>query len=59
VIEQEIAALEKEVEELKLKQSDPELTGVWEEVVKLYRQQESLERRIEELIVEWEQAAAQ
>lgn len=58
VIEQEIASLEEQVEELKLKQSDPELTGEWEEVVKLYRQQESLERQIEKLIAEWEQAAA-
>jgi ATP-binding cassette subfamily F protein 3 len=58
VIEREIAALEEAVEELKLKQSDPELSGTWEDVVKLYREQESLERRIDELIAEWEQAAA-
>jgi ATP-binding cassette subfamily F protein 3 len=58
VIEREIAALEEQVEELKLKQSDPELTGEWEQVVKLFRQQESLEQRIEALIVEWEQAAS-
>jgi ATP-binding cassette subfamily F protein 3 len=57
VIEQEIEAVEGELEELALRQSDPELRTRWEELLQVHREHERLQTRIDELIAEWEEAA--
>ena len=55
-IEREITTLERQVEELKLRQMDPELATRWEALVQLNHEQRALEVRIDALISEWEDA---
>ncbi len=56
VIEQEIGSLEREIEETRLMGADPALQAQWEELLRLHREEERLQARIDELIREWEEA---
>ncbi len=57
VIEAEIEGMEAQLEEVRLRQSDPMVQTQWEELFQLHRQEQQLRTRIDELIREWEEAA--
>ncbi len=53
-IEREIDSLEGKLEELRMKQADPEIASQWEYLLQVHREEQTLQTRIDDLITEWE-----
>jgi len=57
VVERDIDRKERELENLRVKQLDPEISDQWEYLLKIHREEQQIQSRINELIEEWEAAS--
>ena len=57
VIERDIERYEHQLEDMRMKQVDPEIASQWEYLLQIHREEEEIRRHLDTLILEWEKAA--